>query len=178
MESYVVLLRGINVGGKRKILMKDLKHVLEENGFLDIQTYIQSGNIVLKSNFLLKSELINQIETYIERAFGFEVSVFVYTEQDWNYIIEQNPFQKDDITKQYCTFFNDEIDQSIVVKVVKEKKENDRLSVSKNSIYLYVEKGYSKTKLNNTFFEKQLNQKATTRNGKTIMKLQEMLQNL
>ncbi len=178
MESYVVLLRGINVGGHRKIKMKDLKQVLEEYGFLNVQTYIQSGNVVLQSNFLLKSELIDQIQNCIERTFEFEVPVFIYTQKDWTFIIENNPFIKDDTNKCYTIFCNDQIDPAIILEKGKIQAGEDRFEIRKNVVYLYLQNGYSKTKLTHTFFEKHLNQEATARNWKTVLKLQEKVNEL
>ena len=75
MQKYISILRGINVGGKRKILMKDLKEVYQNLEFLDVQTYIQSGNVIFESDNLDKREISNKIEKAIFDTYNFEVPV-------------------------------------------------------------------------------------------------------
>ena len=175
METHVALLRGINVGGKRKILMKDLKMVFEENGFIDVKTYIQSGNVVFKSNFLLKFELINQLEHYIESAFGFKVDVFVFTEQEWNHIISSVPFSNEyDESGWYVTFLNDEFDKLKSLTIDDSVIKDDLFVLDSKRVYLSVNDGYRNTKLTNSFFEKKIETSGTTRNWKTIKKIQSM----
>lgn len=178
MESYIVLLRGINVGGHKKIKMKNLKLALEDNGFLNVQTYIQSGNIVFQSNFILKSELTIQIQNAIERDFGFKVPVFVYTQKDWEFIIKNNPFTKEDTDRCHVILCREQIEETSIQEKAKAQEGEDRFKIQKNVVYLYLQNGYSKTKLNHAFFERYTNQNATARNWKTILKLKEKVSEL
>ena len=97
MKRYIAFLRGINVGGQKKVLMKDLKALFQEIGFLNIQTYVQSGNVIFDS---MEPEKAEKLELKIERAllanFNFEVIVIIKTHQDLKSIISENPFQPEE----------------------------------------------------------------------------------
>ncbi|HEX9024877.1 MAG TPA: DUF1697 domain-containing protein, partial [Clostridium sp.] len=80
MTVYIALLRGINVGGKNIIKMNDLKRVFESIGLIEVQTYIQSGNVLFKSSDE-KEMLLNKIEREIKNVFGFSVTVILRTSQ-------------------------------------------------------------------------------------------------
>lgn len=93
MKTYIVLLKGINVGGHKKVPMADLRDLLSKSGFENVQTYIQSGNVILES-----SENANSIENKIQKAilaqFGFEVLVMAKTRPDSNVCLPIVHFQK------------------------------------------------------------------------------------
>jgi uncharacterized protein (DUF1697 family) len=106
MNTYIALLRGINVGGKRKILMKDLKELLLALGFENVQTYIQSGNVIFESNEKDKILLAKQIQTSISDKYGFEVPTIIIEISNYQKIIKSNPFvhEQVDLTKLYLVF--------------------------------------------------------------------------
>lgn len=79
MKTYIALLRGINVGGQRKVPMAELRDLLNKNGFSDVKTYIQSGNVIFKTREKTSTQTENKIRKAIETYFGFEVSVMVRT---------------------------------------------------------------------------------------------------
>ena len=92
MKIYVALLRGINVGGFKKIRMADLKGHLEELGWEGIQTYIQSGNIVFSSADGLTVQLAQKIKQKLQDKYGFEVPTLVLESRELMHIIKNNPF--------------------------------------------------------------------------------------
>ena len=165
--KYIVLLRGINVGGKRKILMKDLTALLEKNKYQNVITYIQSGNMVLESSEKSTSTIACHISDLINTTYGFDVPTLVLRENDLLELIEDQPFQSiEDIKLLHITILKDpvgaiDIDATEVQRV-------------RDTVFLYCPNGYSKTKYGNTFFEKKLRCQATTRTWKTILKLQEL----
>lgn len=77
MERYIALLRGVNVGGKNKISMPRLKLAFEELGFLEVATYINSGNVIFSSDTQDKSQCIDKIEAAIAQNFGIRIAVTV-----------------------------------------------------------------------------------------------------
>ena len=81
MKRYVALLRGINVGGKNKIPMAELKKGFEELGFEEVKTYLNSGNVIFSSDKEDVEKLKKQIETMINEQFGFEIPVFVIPQE-------------------------------------------------------------------------------------------------
>jgi uncharacterized protein (DUF1697 family) len=91
MTSYIALLRGINVGGNNMIKMADLKVCLEKAGFQDVKTYIQSGNVLLKSNGTNTAQLAQSIESAIEKQWHIPVGVAVRSEEQWQGIIQAAP---------------------------------------------------------------------------------------
>lgn len=88
--KYVVLLRGVNVGGNNKVSMKDLKLSLEEGGFTDVQAYINSGNIILLSD-LPTDEVNDLVEKLIKQTFGFDVLTLTLTDTDFRRIAKSIP---------------------------------------------------------------------------------------
>src|SRR5690625_2933054 len=93
MNRKIGILRGINVGGKRKILMADLKSLCEELGLKNVTTYIQSGNLIFNSD-KPNSELENKLEKAITEKFGFDVPVIVRTEKELESSIRKNPLDR------------------------------------------------------------------------------------
>ena len=91
-NTFIALLRGINVGGQKKIKMAELRAVLEDEGLQNVKTYIQSGNIVFKSDETNREKLQNRIAGTIRQYFGFDVSTLVIREKDIRQILEANPF--------------------------------------------------------------------------------------
>ncbi len=175
MNTYIALLRGINVSGQKKIIMKDLKSLFESLGLGEVKTYIQSGNVVFKSS-LSEGVLIDQIQKAILEQYKFEVTVQVWNLESWEKVLANNPYfnNSDEIKSLYVVFLEkepegvnwDEIDGLIY--------KEDEYSLYHKVIYLNCLGGYGKSKFNNNFFEKKLKLKATTRNWKTVNKLAEL----
>lgn len=94
MTAFLSLFRGINVGGNRKVKMADLKAVHEALGLRDVLPYIQSGNVIFKSDDTDTARLQKQIEEGFETKFGFHVEVIMRTSDELSAIIEKNPFQE------------------------------------------------------------------------------------
>ena len=166
-QTYIVLLRGINVSGKNKLPMLDLKELLNKQGFQDLQTYIQSGNVVLKST-KTKEAISLIIKKGIQNAFGYEVPVLVKTLIEWEKAIANNPYKEVEAKQQYFTFLSEASKEKIIA--ITNTKE-DAYTIIEDVVYVNAVGGYGKTKLNNNVFEKKLNSTATTRNLKTTLKL-------
>ena len=93
MKTYIALLRGINVSGQKKIKMVDLKVLLEGMGFMNVQTYIQSGNIVFKTKSDGCSAFAKAIQEKIKSTYNFEVPVFVMKGSKLKEIWDNCPFE-------------------------------------------------------------------------------------
>lgn len=176
MTKYVAILRGINVGGKRKILMKDLKLLFEELGFCNVQTYIQSGNVIFCGREIASEvTLSEEIERAIFEKFGFEVPVILRTSEELAEILSNNPFlPKTDVSRLHVTFLNDFPKEENVEKIKNINFSPDSFCLTGKNVFINCAGNYHKTKLSNHFFENKLKVKATTRNWKTVMKLQEL----
>jgi uncharacterized protein (DUF1697 family) len=177
MITYISILRGINVGGQRKILMADLKTLYENLGFKEVVTYIQSGNVVFKTETVMDSiDLTQKIEKVIAEHYPFTVPVLVRTQSEWHNVLISNPFLKDnafDLEKVYVTFLDELPDTVLLDKIKNLDFAPEQFIILGKEIYLYTS-DYGNTKLSNHFFEKKLKVKATTRNWKTVQRLFEL----
>ena len=178
MNKRIAILRGINVGGKRKILMADLKSMCEKLELKNVKTYIQSGNLIFNSD-RQNSDLENDLEKAILENFGFEVPVIVRTEKELESAINNNPFfDKDsDIKQLHLTFLKEKPCQENVDKIITYNYEPDEFKIKDKDTFIFCSGKYHQSKLTNNFFEKQLMVGATTRNWKTVMKLLELSEN-
>ncbi|WP_375325574.1 DUF1697 domain-containing protein [Flagellimonas sp. GZD32] len=175
-KRFVALLRGINVGGQKKIKMADLKAILEASGLQNVSTYIQSGNVVFECEEQEKSKIEQLIFTTIQKHYGFEVPTLVLKATEIDSIIKNNPFKgKAEDNNLYFVLPKQEPDSDLTVEFNLLNFEHEDFLVSDNCVYLLCKKGYGKAKLNNNLIEKKLKVEATTRNLKTMQKLLEMV---
>jgi len=178
MTKYIALLRGINVGGKRKVLMADLKDLFAKLGFSDCITYIQSGNVIFETlQTDSNQKFANQIEQAFFDCYGFEVPVMVRTYKEWEQVISINPFFKDKnigIERLHLTLLDKVPSQNLIEELKQMDFGTDQFEVIGQHVFLCCTDKYSKTKMTNGLFEKKLKCKATTRNWKTVLKLSEL----
>jgi len=175
MDKKIAILRGINVGGKRKILMSDLKAMFEKLGFSNITTYIQSGNVVFEST-LENAKLAELIEVSIHDVFGHDVPVIIISYEDLRRTVEFNPFNTNeaDINKLYLTFLKQKPSNENLEIIKAFNHGPDKFQIIELNAFIYCEGKYHESKLTNVFFEKKLKVGATTRNWKTVLKLLEL----
>jgi uncharacterized protein (DUF1697 family) len=176
MPHYIALLRGINVSGHKIIKMAELKELLMSIGFRNVQTYIQSGNVVFESDDTSILDLELSIMSGIAGKYGFDVEVMVRTVNEFSRIIETNPFPDAEGNKLYITFFRDALQNIPIEELNKVKSESEVYLFQDKIMFLYCPEGYGITKLSNPFIEKKLKTVATTRNMNTILKLLGMAQ--
>ncbi len=176
---YISILRGINVGGNRKIRMADLKVMFESLGFSNVRTYIQSGNVIFESDQMLSTtDLEKNIQQSISESFGFDVPVIVRTEEEMAKSIANNPFWKEkdaDIDRLHLTFLKDLPVSEKLEKISSLAFPPDKFEIIGRDVFIFCSAGYSDSKLTNQFFESKLGVQATTRNWKTVMKLHELV---
>jgi len=181
MDTYIAILRGINVGGKRKILMKNLIELFYKLGFRNIQTYIQSGNVVFSSSGKTDNiKLADKIEDSIFREYGFEVPVIVLTTEELDTAISENPYPKDpniEIERLHLTFLKEIPENEKLQKINALNYLPDLYEIRDKNVFICCSGKYSKSKLTNNFFEAKLKVPATTRNWKTVLKLSELVNN-
>jgi uncharacterized protein (DUF1697 family) len=171
MKTYIALLRGINVSGQKKIKMADLRALLESLGFAEVQTYIQSGNVVFKSSADDPGELIVRIENAIQKKYDFHVPALVLDVEDIREALENNPFKERETDWLHFTFLAEAPSQDRVAQLEALDYPPEEFELGQRVVYLYLPKGYGRAKLNNNFLEQKLKVKATTRNWKTTQKL-------
>ena len=174
MTTFISMLRGINVGGQKQVRMADLKNMYESLEFGNVQTYVQSGNVVFDSQEMDVSILRQTIEAQIEAVFGFSVPVLIRTGGDFWRVIESHPFAGEEAVRVLVTFLYDRPRKSKLEDLSHYEDKVDQFAIGEQEIFLFCPGGYGKTKLSNTFFEKKLGVVATTRNWNSVNALYQM----
>lgn len=177
METYIAILRGINVSGHNLIKMKSLQKMFESLGFSGVKTYIQSGNVVFFSKHAEKEKLEGIISAGIQQNFGYTVPVIVLSKEELADIQANNIYaheRGEEITKLHATILNCEPLKDLTGLINGSDYLPDEFYLSGKTVYLFCPNGYGNTKLSNSFLEKKLKVQATTRNWKTILELIKM----
>lgn len=171
MNTYIALLKGVNVGGHRKTPMASLRELLSKIGFKNVKTYIQSGNVVFQTKEIPRIQLENTIAKAIHVHFGFEVSVLVKSSSDLQRIIEACPFNEDEIKKSYFMMLHTAPSQELIQIASEKIYEGESYKIINDCLYYYSAKGMGKAKFNISYFERKLDTFATARNYNTMVKL-------
>ena len=170
MPTYIALLRGINVGGHKKVPMSELRGLLTNAGFQNVQTYIQSGNVIFQSS-KIASELETKIQKLIHTHFGFEVSVIVKTNNELQAIFDRCPFSEEKKENSYFILLSDIPNEHLIEKTQEMIYENEEVVIKNDCLYFYSSTGYGRTKFNMNTYERKLKVAGTARNYKTMVKL-------
>lgn len=169
--TYIVLLRGINVAGKNKILMNDFVHqLIEEQEFESVKSYIQSGNFVIKSSIKTSDNISLKIKKIILEKYQYKIDVFSFTLSEFTKIINTHPFEIKE-KQNYIAFINKKPEQEYITDLSTKNFNNDCYQVTNKAIHVVYSVQYSKSKLNNNYLEKQLKIISTMRNWNTVQKL-------
>jgi len=174
VTTYISILRGINVSGQNKIKMVALKELYEDLHFTNVQTYIQSGNVIFQCDKADQKDLALRISQLLQKKFGFDIPVIVLEIAELKSIIGSNPYQNDpskDISHLHVSFLAIVPGPIDIITIDPYKSQNEELTLTEKAVYLYCPNGYGKTKLTNNFFEKKLKTAVTTRNWKTTTEL-------
>jgi uncharacterized protein (DUF1697 family) len=174
MNTYISLLRGINVSGQKKVKMAELKSLYESLNFKNVSTYIQTGNVVFESSFDDK-ELQTMIETAIEKNFKFDVPVLILTPTQLVNSAKNLPFTTIDVeqegSKIIIFFLSKTISAQQGSNLQTYLTNSEQLVIGDGVIYLYCPAGLGKSKLTNKLIETKLQLTSTARNVKTVNKL-------
>jgi uncharacterized protein (DUF1697 family) len=175
--TYIAMLRGINVLGRKVVKMEALRASFHALGLRGAKTYINSGNVVFETTEKSSASLSKKIGDRILRDFGFPVPILLITSKDLQKVIRRNPFAKKksiDASKLHVTFLKGPPTKAALRSLRALSGEPDQFRVGSKEIYIYCPDGYGRTKLSNTAFEKMLSVAATTRTWRTVNKLSEM----
>lgn len=175
MKTYISILRGINVGGKRKLKMDELKALYRKLGFSEVSSYIQSGNVVFQHQEEDPAHLARMISNAIEENFQLNVPVIIRSAQQMQKLLSENPFLANSEESQLHLTFLSEIPADEASAALKAfSAGNDQFELVQDHVFIVCQGKYHQSKLSNAFFEKKLGVQATTRNWKTVKKLAEM----
>lgn len=162
----VALLRGINVGGKNLLPMKALAAVFESAGARDVETYIQSGNVVFTGG-----DAGAKVSKAIAKRFGVDVPVVIRTAAEMAAIVKAAPF---DPGTMHVGFLADKPAAAAVKALDPERSPGDTFVVRGREVYLNLPNGVAKTKLTNAWFDAKLATVCTIRNWRTVLALNEL----
>lgn len=175
---YVVLLRGINVGGKT-VKMETLKMILEEMGFSHVKTLLNSGNVILETKQTSLEHLRQSIEEKLEQTFGFTIHVIIRTMDDIQKLVKADPFKGivvDKDTRLYVTFVSDSTSSTLQIPYESDEKDVQILKMLDQVVCSVITLS---TQKNTTdlmrIIEKEFGKNVTTRNWNTVLKIEKAM---
>jgi len=177
MNTYAVFLRGVNVGGNALIDMKALKDLLADEGYEQVGTYLNSGNIILATE-MGKEETERHLEQVIEKRFGLRIFIFIKTAEELELIIANNPFDAEtepDNAKRMVVMFREAAGPADKTTIIKNNTEDADYYIRGNLLYIYYKTGVGKAKIVNPAIKRLLKEIATSRNWNTISKILEKM---
>jgi uncharacterized protein (DUF1697 family) len=170
MPAFICLLRGVNVGGNKMLKMDSLKKLCGSLGLLDAATYLQSGNVVFRSDVTDRAVLVRRIEEGIRKATALDVRVILRTTAEMKKIIDANPFSANDRNPKalLVAFLNGELSKSAKDLLTGLKAPSEELHFGTRELYLYFPEGIAGSKLSNALTEKKVGVTVTARNWNTV----------
>ena len=175
---HIALLRGINVGGKNKLLMRELVALFEVAGATDVRTYIQSGNVVFRASATTVKRIPKTVADAIAKQHGLDVPVVLRSASEWCKAIERNPLRgtPDDAKQLYVGFLATKPTAAALKQLDPDRSPGDTFAVVGREVYVRCPDGVARTKLTNQYFDSRLKTISTFRNWKTTLKLAELLE--
>jgi uncharacterized protein (DUF1697 family) len=175
MTVHVAMLRGINLGPTRRVPMAELRELLSEAGYEDVRTYVQSGNIVLRSP-AKPAEAERELRALISEHFGFDVPVIVRSRAQLAAVVKANPLgDVADNPKRYqVSFLAEKPPAELVRRIAQHAHESERVTARGREIYAWHPDGVARSKLWNALAGRDLGITATARNWSTVTTLLEM----
>jgi len=173
----VALLRGINVGGKNSLPMKQLVTIFEKAGCTDVRTFIQSGNVVFVAPEKILKTITAAVSASIEKRFGFKIPVVIRTADEMALVVRQNAYSRcdPDVERLHVFFLGDRPDATGVAALDPNRSPGDSFTVVGREIYALFPKGAGNSKLTNAYFDAKLKTVSTARNWRTVLKLVELM---
>jgi len=181
MAVIISMLRGVNVGGHNKIKMDALRALYESMKLREAQTYVQSGNVIFRTDERDIARLAKRIEDGIERKLGFRPDVILRTATEMREVIARNPFAKRrgiEPSKLLVTFLGSDPGAEAREKVLQIKCDPEELRIEGRELYIYFPNGIGRSKLSWAGLEKTLKTPGTARNWNSVTKMLEMAENL
>jgi uncharacterized protein (DUF1697 family) len=176
VSRYVALLRGINVGGKNTLPMKDLAAMFSAAGCEDVLTYIQSGNVVFNARPAVAAKVPAAVASAILARSGYRVPVVTRSADEVRGVAAKNPFLAGhDPATLHVAFLADKPKAAAVASLDAGRSPPDELIVRGREIYLRLPNGVAPSKLTNAYFDSALGTTSTMRNWRTVLKLLELV---
>jgi uncharacterized protein (DUF1697 family) len=181
MPVVISLLRAINVGGHAVIKMNDLRALYESLKFEDVQTYIQSGNVVFRTDERDLNKLAKRIQGAIAKKFGVSPGVIFRTAADMREVVAKNPFAKRrdvEANKLHVSFLDAKLSPSVCAQLRALPLATEEIIPSSAELFIYCSNGMGKAKIPWAKVDKLCATQGTARNWNTVMKLLEMAETI
>ncbi|MBE0408831.1 MAG: DUF1697 domain-containing protein, partial [Anaerolineales bacterium] len=179
MPTFIALLRGINVSGHNKIPMPELRSLCTALGWDDVQSYIQSGNLVFTAEDQ-PQYLQTELETAIERHFDLSIPVIVRAAADWPGYIASNPFLEASQREPNLVMIalsKSPPKREALVGLLERAVNGERIAQSEDALWVHFAAGVAKSKLSPALFDRLVGSPVTMRNWRTVLKLDELADN-
>lgn len=176
-SPYIALLRGINVGGRNKIPMAELRALCADLGWAEVQSYIQSGNLIFNAD-TTPEQLEPQLEQAIEQQFGFSISVIVRPATDWHRYIESNPFpeaSESEPNRVMLALSKSSPRPDAAATLQERATNNERVTQLDDALWIHYADGSARSKLSPALLDRLVGSPVTTRNWRTVLKLAALL---
>jgi uncharacterized protein (DUF1697 family) len=172
VTRHVVLLRGINLGSRNRIAMPELRTLLEDAGFDDVRTYVQSGNVVLRTR-RSAATVAREVAQAIERTLGLEIAVLARTRDELAKVVERNPLRTvaTDAKRYQVTFLERALPRAALRELEALAQGDEQVAAHGREIYAWHPKGVARSKLWARLASRDLGVAATSRNWTTVTKL-------
>jgi uncharacterized protein (DUF1697 family) len=173
MARRIALLRGINLGGRRKVPMARLRELMDELGYEDVRTHLQSGNVVFDGPDASPEKVARRLEEALENTFGFEVAVVVRSRDELAAVVRADPLgaAATDPAKYLVSFLADEVDPKRVADIDLEEFAPETFRLLGRELYLWLPNGVHASRLAKALSDERLGTTATARNWRTVEKL-------
>ena len=177
-QTFIAFLRGINVGGHHKVPMAELKTHLSNMGFENIITILNSGNVIFDSAPKKEEKLEQEISVKLETVFGFNIPVLIRNSDEILKIIDSNPFENHQLTKDkrfYISFLKNEKEVNLKTPWISDDNSFEILSADNKSILSILDISVTGTPKAMGSLEKLYGKDITTRNWKTMLRIEKKL---
>ena len=174
MTTYIALLRAINVGGRNRVSMADLRNLLANLGFANVRSILQSGNLVFESHVSTTSRLEVHLTQAAKAHLALETEFFVRTAREWRAIVTGNPFPneaKRDPAHLVVMLLKNADDRKHVAALEKAIPGREAIRAGGRHIYIVYPDGIGESRLTNTLIEQKLGAQGTARNWNTVLKI-------
>jgi uncharacterized protein (DUF1697 family) len=176
-KTFIALLRGINVSGRNKIPMRELCSLCTDLGWQDVQSYIQSGNVVFKAK-AAPAKLETELERAIERRFDLSIPIIVRAAAVWPDYVRANPYpdaSQSEPNLVMLALSKAPPKQDAVAKLQERAVSGERIAQVGDVLWVHYSGGVAKSKLSPALFDRLVGSPVTARNWRTVLKLQVMV---
>jgi uncharacterized protein (DUF1697 family) len=178
MATHIALLRAVNLPGHNKVGMADLRKLLADLGFENVQSILQSGNLIFESTGKTPAQLEGLLESEAKKRLGLETPFFVRSAKDWKAVVAGNPFPEEaerDPGHLIVVFLKKEASAKDVAVLQAAIKGREVVRAKGRHAYIVYPDGVGRSKLTNVMIEKKLGSSGTGRNWNTVLKLGDLV---